>query len=292
MALQLLENEMLSRHTTFKVGGPATYFVTVKTLEELKEALQFSKEKSLPYFLLGNGSNLLVSDAGYQGVIIKLGGAFDEVTVSGEHITAGAAALLTSVSQTAFANALKGLEFAYGIPGTIGGGLYMNAGAYGGEMKDVVESVTILSPSGEVEVLSCEEMKFGYRDSILKKEKEGIIVSCSLKLTAGDPTEIKTIMDTNMSSRKEKQPLEYPSAGSTFKRPEGYFAGKLISDAGLKGYSVGGAQVSEKHAGFVINKGGATAAEIDRLMQDVAEKVFALYGVQLEPEVLKVGSFS
>lgn len=292
MALQLLENEMLSRHTTFKVGGPATYFVTVKTLEELKEALQFSKEKSLPYFLLGNGSNLLVSDAGYQGVIIKLGGAFDEVTVSGEHITAGAAALLTFVSQTAFANALKGLEFAYGIPGTIGGGLYMNAGAYGGEMKDVVESVTILSPSGEVEVLSCEEMKFGYRDSILKKEKEGIIVSCSLKLTAGDPTEIKTIMDTNMSSRKEKQPLEYPSAGSTFKRPEGYFAGKLISDAGLKGYSVGGAQVSEKHAGFVINKGGATAAEIDRLMQDVAEKVFALYGVQLEPEVLKVGSFS
>ena len=292
MALQLLENEMLSRHTTFKVGGPATYFVTVKTLEELKEALQFSKEKSLPYFLLGNGSNLLVSDVGYQGVIIKLGGAFDEVTVSGEHITAGGAALLTSVSQTAFANALKGLEFAYGIPGTIGGGLYMNAGAYGGEMKDVVESVTILSPSGEVEVLSCEEMKFGYRDSILKKEKEGIIVSCSLKLTSGNPVEIKTIMDTNMSSRKEKQPLEYPSAGSTFKRPEGYFAGKLISDAGLKGYSVGGAQVSEKHAGFVINKGGATAAEIDRLMQDVADKVFTLYGVQLEPEVLKVGSFS
>ncbi len=288
---RFLQNEQMSRHTTFRVGGPASYFVTAENETELREAIAFAKEKKLPYFLLGNGSNLLVSDKGYEGVVIKLGGKFLEVTVEGEKIYAGAAAMLTNVSALALKESLAGLAFAYGIPGTIGGAIYMNAGAYGGEMKDIVESVTILAGE-DIKVVPAKEMAFAYRESILKKGLDGIVLSCVLSLQKGDPEEIQSVMDQNMASRKEKQPLEYPSAGSTFKRPEGYFAGKLISDAGLKGYQVGDAQVSEKHAGFVINRGSATAADVDTLMKDVAEKVFALYGVTLEPEVLRLGDFS
>lgn len=291
MESKILQNELMSRHTTFRVGGPASYFVTVDNEEELSEAISFAKEKEIPYFLLGNGSNLLVSDQGYDGLVIKLGGNFLSVSVEGEIMTAGAAAMLTNVASLAYENGLAGLAFAYGIPGTIGGALYMNAGAYGGEMKDVVESVTIFTEEG-IKHLSCEEMQFSYRESILKKEEiKGIILGCTLKLTKGNPAEIKAVMDQNMNSRKEKQPLEYPSAGSTFKRPEGYFAGKLISDAGLKGYTVGGAEVSTKHAGFVINKGDATASDIYQLMADVTSKVYEEYGVTLEPEVLKLGKF-
>ena len=291
MESKILQNELMSRHTTFRVGGPASYFVTVDNEEELSEAISLAKEKEIPYFLLGNGSNLLVSDQGYEGLVIKLGGTFLSVSVEGETMTAGAAAMLTNVASLAYENGLAGLAFAYGIPGTIGGALYMNAGAYGGEMKDVVESVTIFTEEG-IKHLTCEEMQFSYRESILKKEEiKGIILGCTLKLTKGNPAEIKAVMDQNMNSRKEKQPLEYPSAGSTFKRPEGYFAGKLISDAGLKGYTVGGAEVSTKHAGFVINKGDATASDIYQLMADVTSKVYKEYGVTLEPEVLKLGKF-
>lgn len=291
MESKILQNELMSRHTTFRVGGPASYFVTIDNEEELSEAISFAKEKEIPYFLLGNGSNLLVSDQGYEGLVIKLGGTFLSVSVEGETMTAGAAAMLTNVASLAYENGLAGLAFAYGIPGTVGGALYMNAGAYGGEMKDVVESVTIFTEEG-IKHLTCEEMQFSYRESILKKEEiKGIILGCTLRLTKGNPAEIKAVMDQNMNSRKEKQPLEYPSAGSTFKRPEGYFAGKLISDAGLKGYTVGGAEVSTKHAGFVINKGDATASDIYQLMADVTSKVYKEYGVTLEPEVLKLGKF-
>lgn len=285
-----LYEEPLRNHTTFRVGGKADAFLSVNSEEELKKAVQLCKEKCVPYFILGNGSNLLVSDEGFRGLVISIGSKMAQVIVEGTKVTAQAGALLSTVAQTAAKHSLTGMEFASGIPGSIGGAIVMNAGAYDGEMKLIVETVTVLTEEGEICTFTCEEMEFGYRTSRIKKEK-GIVLSVTLSLTEGDAAAIQDKMKDFAGRRREKQPLEYPSAGSTFKRPEGMFAGKLIMDAGLRGYSVGGAQVSEKHCGFVINKGGATALDVYTLIGDVQEKVKEEFGVALEPEVILVGDF-
>lgn len=302
----LLTDVPMSRYTTFRVGGNASYLANVENEEILTALLNLLKENDMPYYFLGNGSNLLVSDQGYDGVMIKLGGEFskmiwedfaDREAVSGgsaqEENTvcqAGAAVMLTQMAQKAAEHGFAGLEFAYGIPGTVGGAIVMNAGAYGGEMCQIVEFVRLLDEDLRIVTLKGDEMSFGYRTSILKK-KPYVVLSVGCRLRRGDKKEITAKMDANMSARKEKQPLEYPSAGSTFKRPEGYFAGKLIQDAGLKGYRVGGAQISEKHCGFVVNTGDATAEDICHLIRDVQNKVRETSGVMLEPEVIMLGKF-
>ena len=287
---QVLVNEPMSSHTTFRIGGPADYFVMPTKTEEVAAIIKICKEENVPYFILGNGSNLLIGDKGFRGVIIQLYKMFDGIQVEGTVVTARAGAMLIRVAKEAGKAGLTGLEFASGIPGTIGGAMVMNAGAYGGEMKDVVTSVTVLTRDGEVKVLNGPEMKFRYRGSVV--EEEGyIVLEATMELKEGNIEEIQARMDELSVQRKTKQPIEYPSAGSTFKRPEGYFAGKLIQDAGLRGYQVGGAQVSEKHCGFVINAGGATAADVMQLMQDVSDKVYAQFGVTLEPEVKRIGEF-
>lgn len=286
----LFYNEPLRSHTTFRVGGEADAFLSVKTQEELIKAVQLCKEKKVPYFILGNGSNLLVSDKGFRGLVISIGKDMAQITLDGNRITAQAGALLSTVAQLAAKNGLTGMEFASGIPGSIGGAMVMNAGAYDGEMKMIVESVTILSEDGQTHTFSNEEMEFGYRTSRLKREK-GIVLSVTVLLSEGDKAAILEKMNDFAARRREKQPLEYPSAGSTFKRPEGMFAGKLIMDAGLRGYTVGGAQVSEKHCGFVINKEKATADDIYTLIHNVQAKVKETAGVTLEPEVIFVGDF-
>ena len=283
------ENELLSRHTTLKIGGPARFFVIVNNEQVLKQLLDKLKSENQKYFLIGNGSNLLALDEGYDGVILKLSGDFENIELKDESsIEAGAAALLSKVSAFAANSSLKNMEFASGIPGTLGGALYMNAGAYEGEMKQIVRTVDVLEYNGREyvrkEILN-EDMQFSYRHSIAK-ERDMIILGCTISLEKGDSAKIREKMDELNSKRREKQPLEYPSAGSTFKRPEGYFAGKLISDAGLKGYKVGGAEVSEKHAGFCINRDNAKAADFIQLMDDVSRKVYEQYGVELEPEVI------
>ena len=295
----IFTNVPMSHYTTFRVGGNAAYLVNVESEESLIALLKCLREAGMKYYLLGNGSNLLVSDQGFDGVMIRLCGDFltcktaltertDNLTVNG--LYAGAAASLSKVAQLAAEESLSGMEFAFGIPGTIGGAVVMNAGAYGGEMKQVVHSVRLLDEELRVVTLSGEEMAFGYRSSILK-QRQMIVLSVELKLVSGDQEQIRQKMNENMSARREKQPLEYPSAGSTFKRPEGYFAGKLIQDAGLRGYSVGGAQVSEKHCGFVINRDNATASDIYRLIRNVQEKVRESSGVMLEPEDIMLGEF-
>ncbi len=286
----LLYNEPLRNHTTFRVGGEADAFLSVKTQEELIKAVRLCHQKNVPYFVLGNGSNLLVSDKGFRGLIISIGREMAQITLDGKRITAQAGALLSTVAQMAAKNSLTGMEFASGIPGSIGGAIVMNAGAYDGEMKMIVESVTVLTEDGQIRTFSNDEMEFGYRTSRLKREK-GIVLSVTVILSEGDKDAIVEKMNDFAARRREKQPLEYPSAGSTFKRPEGMFAGKLIMDAGLRGYTVGGAQVSEKHCGFVINKEKATAADIYTLIQDVQKKVKEAFGVTLEPEVIFVGDF-
>ena len=287
---KVLVNEPMASHTTFRIGGPADYFVMPETVEELAAVLKLCKEEAMPYFILGNGSNLLVGDKGFRGVVIQLYKNFDGIVLEGTKITAKAGAMLIRVAKEAGRAGLTGLEFASGIPGTIGGAMVMNAGAYGGEMKDVVTAVTILTKDGEIKTLSGEEMNFRYRGSVV--EDEGyIVLEAVMELKEGNLEEIQVRMDELSVQRKTKQPIEYPSAGSTFKRPEGYFAGKLIQDAGLRGYQVGGAQVSEKHCGFVINAGGATAADVMNLMKDVSDKVNAQFGVTLEPEVKRIGEF-
>lgn len=280
-------DEPMKNHTTFKIGGPADVLVKVTDLNILKELVCYLREVSEDYFILGNGSNILVSDDGYRGVMVTLADSMSTIGVDGNRITAGAGAMLSAVARKALDESLTGLEFASGIPGTIGGALIMNAGAYDGEMKKVVESVTILTPKGEIQVLTCEEMAFGYRTSAIKGTGN-IIVCATLILTEGNKDETAAKMADFAQRRKDKQPLEYPSAGSTFKRPEGYFAGKLIQDSGLSGYTVGGACVSPKHNGFVINTGDATAADVKKLIEDVRQVVLKEQGVQLEPEVIFV----
>ena len=283
-------DEPMKSHTTFRVGGPAAFFVAPETKEEIKAIVECCKEHAMPYYIVGNGSNLLVSDKGYEGVIIQIFKAMNQITVDGEMITAQAGALLSAVASRALDAELTGFEFAAGIPGTLGGACVMNAGAYGGEMKDVLENVTVLTEDGEFVTLAKEKLELGYRTSVIAK-KGYIVVEAEIRLKKGNPAEIKAYMDELRERRVSKQPLEYPSAGSTFKRPEGYFAGKLIQDADLRGFQVGGAQVSEKHCGFVINKDNATASDVVELMRQVSQKVEEKFGVTLEPEVKRLGEF-
>lgn len=284
----ILIDEPMSRHTTFRVGGPADFFVTPKAKEEVRDVIRICKEAGMPYYIIGNGSNLLVSDAGYRGVVVQIYKEMNEVKVEGDLVKAQAGALLSGIAAKALGAELSGFEFASGIPGTIGGACVMNAGAYGGEMKDVLESVTVLTGEGKIIELGRNELELGYRTSVIAK-KGYIVLGAVLKLERGDGEKIKSYMDELKEKRVTKQPLEYPSAGSTFKRPEGYFAGKLIEDAGLRGFQVGGAQVSEKHCGFVINRDHATAADIMELMRQVQIRVKENSGVDLEPEVKRLG---
>jgi len=285
---QILRKERMSLHTTFRVGGEAELFLEIKTVAELKKLLTFFRESGTKYFIVGNGSNLLVSDGGYDGAILHIGEAFNEIRIGEEKITAQAGALLGRAASAALEHSLTGLEFASGIPGSVGGGTVMNAGAYGGEMSQVVSRVKGIDPEGTEVELTNGELNFGYRNSLLKQEKI-VVTEVEFTLSGGIRKEISAKMADFAERRRVKQPLEYPSAGSAFKRPEGYFAGKLIMDAGLRGYSVGGAQVSEKHCGFIINKGGATAADIRELMETVQRKVREKFGVELEPEVIYLG---
>ena len=281
--IEYRQNEPMRAHTTFKIGGEADIFIIPASPAALIYAVKKCNELEIPYFILGNGSNLLVSDGGIEGAVISLSG-INGISSDGEKITCGAGAMLSSVCLKALSLSLTGLEFAYGIPGTAGGALYMNAGAYGGQMADVIESAECLTALGEIKTLKKEDMRLGYRSSVFKNGGL-IIISLTLALKKGDKTEIKTEMDDLLNRRKQKQPLEYPSAGSTFKRPEG----ALIEKNGLKGLTVGGAQVSEKHAGFVINRGGATAADVKALIGKIQKKVFENDGVMLEPEVIFKG---
>lgn len=287
---RVLIDEPMKKHTTFRVGGNADYFVMPRTIEEVKQILLFCKKENLPYYILGNGSNLLVGDKGYRGVIIQIYKEMNAITVNEDRICAQAGALLSKVGSVALEAGLTGFEFAAGIPGTVGGAVVMNAGAYGGEMKDILAYATVLTEDGDVLRLSNQELELGYRTSIIAR-KNYIVLEAEYQLRDGDKAEIRAKMDDLKLQRVTKQPLEYASAGSTFKRPTGYFAGKLIQDVGLRGFRVGGAQVSEKHCGFVINRGDATAADIMELMKQVSEKVYQEFGVTLEPEVKRLGEF-
>ena len=278
-------DESMSRHTTFRVGGRAAAFVSVCDEAGLKAVLDYVLSGSIPYFLVGNGSNLLVSDSGYDGVILKLAGEFDKIKVEGTRVTAGAAALLMRTAAVAAVRGLTGLEFASGIPGSVGGAVYMNAGAYGGEIADVI--VEAYTPEGAIKK---QDLELSYRSSVFKKNGK-IITGAVFELQHGDKAAIREKVEELKNKRLEKQPLEYASAGSTFKRPEGNFAGKLIMEAGLSGVSVGDACVSEKHCGFVINKGNATADDVYKLICLVRDKVKEHSGVTLEPEVIMLGNF-
>ena len=289
-ASNVLENEPMSRHTTFRTGGPASLFIRPENKDQLVEVIALIKKLGTEFFVLGNGSNLLISDEGFDGVVISLS-KMNDIHLEGDNdIYAEAGAMNSQIAAFARDNGLKNFEFAAGIPGTIGGAMIMNAGAYGGEMKLVTRSVTVLSPEGEIMVLDNASMEFGYRSSAIKG-RGYIVISVLLSLEKGDKETITQNMQELAAKRREKQPLEFPSAGSTFKRPEGYFAGKLIEDAGLRGFSVGDAAVSEKHCGFVINKGNATSAEVYELICEVRKRVYENSGVTLEPEVIMLGKF-
>lgn len=287
---RVLADEPMKLHTTFRIGGPADYFLVPDSYEELSGIFQVCSEEKLPYFILGNGSNLLVSDEGYRGVIIQMYRNMGKIRVEGTTVCAQSGALLSAIAAAAKNASLTGFEFAGGIPGTLGGAVTMNAGAYGGEMKDVLTQVTVMTKEGKILRIPAEELALGYRTSIIKTA-EYLVLEAKISLKEGQREAIKARMRELTELRTGKQPLEYPSAGSTFKRPEGYFAGKLIMDSGLRGYRVGGAQVSEKHCGFVINTGDATAQDVRCLMNDVIARVYEKYGVILEPEVKFLGKF-
>ena len=287
---RVLVDEPMKRHTTFRIGGPADFFLLPSTVDEVRGILEICREEELPYFILGNGSNLLVSDKGYRGVIIQLYRNFSNISVEGNEICASSGALLSQIAAAARNASLTGFEFAGGIPGTLGGAVFMNAGAYGGELKDVLKEAVVMTEQGEILTLPVEKLDMGYRTSRIKKAGY-LVLGARLVLEQGDMDKIRGTTKDLTEKRVSKQPLEYPSAGSTFKRPEGYFAGKLIMDAGLRGYQVGDAQVSEKHCGFVINKGNATAADVLTLIENVREKVQEQFGVTLEPEVKFLGEF-
>ncbi|MBQ7919429.1 MAG: UDP-N-acetylmuramate dehydrogenase [Lachnospiraceae bacterium] len=286
---RVLISEPMKNHTTFRIGGEADAMVRISDKNELSKVLRYLSQVEIPYYIIGNGSNLLVADEGYRGVIIEIADKMNEVRVEGSCLVCQAGALMSKIARIAYENGLTGLEFAAGIPGTIGGGTVMNAGAYGGELKHVVTQVTVVNKEGEELIFTNEDMEFGYRTSLIKKYPY-IVTEVKLQLEEGDKSVIKETMDDLAARRRDKQPLEYPSAGSTFKRPEGYFAGALIQDAGLKGYTVGGAQVSEKHSGFVINKCGATSADVRNLMAHVQKTVKEKFDVTLEPEVIYLDS--
>lgn len=288
--VRVCREEPMKKHTTFRVGGPADYFVTPADERELAEVVGLCSRTQTPYYIIGNGSNLLVGDQGYRGVVIQIFKEMNRILRDGDTITAQAGCGLAQIANAALEASLTGFEFAAGIPGTLGGAVVMNAGAYGGEMKDVLESVKVLTKEGEILTLAKEELELGYRTSVIPK-KGYIVLEAAIRLQAGEKEAIRARMEELREKRTSKQPLEYPSAGSTFKRPEGYFAGKLIQDAGLKGFTVGGAQVSEKHSGFVINTGDATAADVLALIEQVREKVKEETGVTMEPEVKRIGEF-
>ena len=285
----ILENEPMSKHTTFRIGGNADVFVSPK-VSQVADIIALAKEYDVPVTIVGNGSNLLVGDKGIRGLVLSFGKEAEEIQLDGRCMVVSAGTILAKAAAEAAKNSLTGLEFAAGIPGTLGGAIVMNAGAYGGEMKDVVVSVKVLTPECEMVELSKEELDFSYRHSCIP-EKGYIVLEATIELMPGEENVIRETMADFKARRVDKQPLEYPSAGSTFKRPEGYFAGKLIQDADLRGYKVGGAQVSEKHCGFVINVGNATAKDVLQLIEDVKRIVWDKFQVELEPEVKMIGEF-
>lgn len=282
------KQEPMKNHTTFRIGGPADYFISPESIEQIQKITALCREYSVPCEIIGNGSNLLVSDKGMEGVVLRLGKEFSGIEQEGTLLRAQAGVLLSALAKRAAQAGLTGMEFASGIPGTLGGAITMNAGAYGGEMVQIVEKVTLLTEEGELLILSGEEMQFGYRKSIVT-EKHYTVLGAEIRLQEGDTDCIEANMAELNAKRREKQPLEYPSAGSTFKRPQGHFAGKLIMDAGLAGFQCGGARVSEKHCGFVINTGDATAKDVAALIKEVQRIVYEKTGVRLEPEVRFLG---
>ena len=282
------ENEPMSEHTSFKAGGRADLFAEPQNTDQLRDLMQLLNEESIQYMVLGNGSNVLVRDGGYRGVIVRLGEAFNYIKREGNSLICGSGTLMSAAARFAASEGLSGLEFASGIPGSIGGAVFMNAGAYDGEISHVIESADVINEDGKVVTLTKDELDFGYRSSLVMK-KGYVVLSATFALKKGTVKTIKELIDDLTNKRESKQPLEYPSAGSTFKRPTGYFAGKLIQDAGLKGYSIGGAAVSEKHSGFVINKGNATAKDITDLIKYIQDEVKRQFGVDLHPEVRIIG---
>ena len=286
----VMKDEPMKKHTTFRIGGPADYFVTPESREEIQAIVELCKKEEIPYSVIGNGSNLLVGDKGYHGIILYLGDGMDQIQVDGNRLTIQAGCLMSRIAREACEHALTGFEFASGIPGSIGGGVVMNAGAYDGELGQIVTKVWVMNEEGEILVLNNQDMEFGYRTSVIKK-RPFIVVQVEMELQPGNQEEIAAKMTELNRRRREKQPLEYPSAGSTFKRPQGYFAGKLIMDAGLRGYSIGGACVSEKHCGFIINKNHASAADVAEVICEVQERVKEKFGVTLETEVILLGDF-
>ena len=284
--MQKYENADMSKYSSFKCGGKAKVLYIPETIDELTNLLK--KLKNEEHFIIGNGTNILVRDKGYNGSIIKIGDNFNTVEVKNNTIEVEAGTLLSTIAKKALDNELTGFEFASGIPGSFGGAVYMNAGAYGGEMKDVITNVTVLTKEGNLKTYKNKDLKFDYRYSIIKETNE-IVLKGTIKLQKGSKEEIKTIMAELNQKRREKQPINYPSAGSTFKRPEGYFAGKLIEDAGLKGKMIGGAKVSKLHAGFVINKNNATATDVEKLINLIQDEVYKQFKVQLTPEVIIIG---
>lgn len=290
-AQRVRTDEPMSRHTTFRIGGRADLLVEPTTVEQAETVIELLKQRKLPYVVIGNGSNLLVGDQGIRGVVVKFGNEFSACEVQGSVLIAQSGIKLSRLAKVALDNSLTGLEFAAGIPGTLGGAIFMNAGAYGGEMEQVVTEVTFLDEEGVQKTVTGKECGFGYRTSIFTRMPDCVILGCKIALKAGDAAAIKAVMEDLAERRASKQPLNYPSAGSTFKRPEGHFAGKLIQDAGLMGFRVGGASVSVKHAGFVVNDQGATALEVRELIHQVQAKVEEQFGVLLEPEIKFIGEF-
>lgn len=281
-------DELMSRHTTFRIGGPASVFVTPKSEKDLVTAIEICRSQGAPYFILGNGSNLLVSDQGYDGVVVHIGSDLRDISVEGTEITAKTGAMLSQVAHAALAHGLTGMEFAAGIPGSLGGACMMNAGAYGGEMSQILVGVRALDDKGQIVELAADQLELGYRHSIMM-EKQYVVLGARIHLEKGNPEKIQAQMDELKEKRIAKQPLEYPSAGSTFKRPEGAFAGKLIMDAGLRGFRIGDAMVSEKHCGFVVNAGKATAEDVCGVISHVQQVVMEKYGKELEPEIRFLG---
>lgn len=280
-------NASMKEHINFKVGGPADILLMPRKVEQIVESIKICKDNNIPYFIIGNGSNLLVKDGGIRGAVIKLT-ELKAMQVNETEIKADCGVMLKELSDKALENSLTGLEFSCGIPGTVGGAVFMNAGAYNGEIKNVIKEAQVITGGGEIVTLSKDELELGYRTSKVMKDNS-IVINATFQLEKGNKKEVKETIDDLTQRREEKQPLEYPSAGSTFKRPEGYFAGKLIQDSGLKGYSIGGAAVSSKHSGFVINKGNATAKDILDLIAYIQKEVKRQFGVELHPEVRIIG---
>lgn len=282
-------NEPMKKYTTMKVGGPCDAIVFPENIDEIKEVIKFCKTENMKYYVIGNGSNLLVRDEGIHAIIIKIGNKFSKISVENDVVTVLAGATMPLVSQYAKNNSLSGFEFACGIPGTIGGGIKMNAGAYGSEISDVLETVTFMDENQNIKTITNKECEFGYRKSIFINNPNYIILSATFKFKHDEKEKIEEKMKVNSEARREKQPLEYPNFGSVFKRPEGYFVGKLVSDSGLRGYTIGGAQVSTKHTGFIVNIGNATCQDVLDLIKYIQDTVYKKFNVKLHPEVIVIG---